>query len=749
MNALEIPLDLRLPKPTARKLAEHGFATVGELLDLAPRRYDHWGALTRMSSLREGQDVTILAEVISQRIIPNRSRKGVRLEVGLTDGTDVMTAIFFATNEYRLAPHLRQLVPGASVLFAGKVGSYRGALQLTHPQFESTEGQSEDEIRERQKRPIPIYPASAKLNSWTIARAVTMVLDALDDADVPDPVPSEVRSRHGLPTHARALRLLHYPADDTEHRVARAALAWQEAFVLQSGLVAAHVGASGERAPACEVVGNTVLAGLLDTLPFALTDSQEQALSEIRSDLEQTRPMQRLLQGDVGSGKTVVALAAMCQVIGAGHQAALLAPTEILAEQHAESLRGLLTPMAARGIDVQLRLLTGSSHAPVRREVDLALRSGDPLIVVGTHALLQDAVSFGDLGLVVVDEQHRFGVAQRDRLRRPSGEATDGEKLTGSRVPHQLVMTATPIPRTVAMTVFGDLDETRLIGLPPGRTPVETFLVDSANGVWMQRLWARAREEVDSGGRVYVVCPRIDEADSVADAEEDEPGILLGVDDVGARSGAAAHVAQGPPLANVQSVAEYLRTRSPLAGLGIHELHGRMTAVDKSRVMDDFAAGRAPVVVATTVVEVGVDVPDASMMVILDAQQFGLSQLHQLRGRVGRSQRPSVCMAVHRHELSDWSIKRLDAFVSTTDGFDLADEDLKLRREGDVLGADQSGRTSGLRFLSVQRDEAVIREAREEATVLVEADPTLRAHPDLAAAVRQRAGSDLVWMERS
>ena len=738
MNALDVPLDLRLPKATARKLAGAGLTTVGDLLAVAPRRYYHWGAMTRLSGLREGEDVTILAEVVSTRLVPNRSRKGVRLEVALTDGTDVIDATFFATNEFRLAPHQRLLVPGAHFLFAGKVGSYRGHLQLTHPQFEGAEGETEEDIRRRQERPIPIYPGGSGLTSWMVARAVGMVLDALVDAEVPDPVPAEVRTRRGLLAHAAALRQLHRPLDDAEHRSARASLAWAEAFVLQTGLLEAREGARAERAPACPVEGNRVLEGLLDSLPFELTDSQRRALSEVQVDLEGTRPMQRLLQGDVGSGKTVVALAAMCQVVGAGHQAALLAPTEILAEQHAASLTALLAPLRAEGTDVELRLLTGSTRAVVRREVDVALRAGGPLIVVGTHALLQDSVEFPDLGLVVVDEQHRFGVAQRDRLRRPGGGGSDdaaGDE-GGVSMPHQLVMTATPIPRTVAMTVFGDLDETRMTGLPPGRTPVETFLVDAANPAWMTRLWARAREEVDAGGRVYVVCPRIDEGDPVADAE--------------AGSGAGATAGHTPPpLASVHAVAESLRTGGPLAGLGIHELHGRMNAAEKTQVMDDFAEGRAPVVVATTVVEVGVDVPEASMMVVLDAQQFGLSQLHQLRGRVGRSTRASVCRAVHRHEISEWSMERLRAFASTTNGFELADEDLRLRREGDVLGADQSGRTSGLRFLSVQRDEAVIREAREEASLVVGADPALSDHPDLARAVRARAGSDIVWMERS
>ncbi len=720
MSALDVPLSLRLPRSTARKLSTAGLETVGDLLSLAPRRYYHWGALTPMSSLHEGEDVTILAEVVSQRLIANRSGAGVRLEVGLTDGTDVMTATFFAHSEYALIPHRRLLIPGATFLFAGKVGSFRGHLQLTHPQFEGAEGESVQEARRHVERPIPIYPGGSGLSSWVVARAVSMVLERLDDTDVPDPVPADVRGRHDVVAHAQALRLLHAPRTDQDHMRARQSLAFEEAFVLESGLLAARAGVSGEYAPACPVDGNAVLDALLEHLPFRLTPAQRAALGEIQHDLESAHPMQRLLQGDVGSGKTIVALAAMCQVVGAGHQAALLAPTAVLAQQHAESLDRLLAPVRDAGQDVPLRLLTGATGARARQEIDNVLGSSPAAIVVGTHALLQDSVAFTDLGLVVVDEQHRFGVAQRDRLRHPSGPGA---------VAHQLVMTATPIPRTVAMTVFGDLDETRMLGLPPGRSPIQTFLVDAENAGWMQRLWARAREEVDEGGRVYVVCPRIDEDDAVADEDaEGEPR---------------------PPLASVAAVSHMLRVSTPLAGLGVQELHGRMPSVRKTQVMDDFSTGRAPVLVSTTVIEVGVDVPTASMMVILDAQQFGLSQLHQLRGRVGRSSRPSVCMAVHRHQVAPTTWERLKAFAATTDGFELANFDLRLRREGDVLGSDQSGRTSGLHFLSVQRDEAIIRISRREAESLVATDPMLTSYPELAAAVRARAGHDLVWMERA
>ncbi|MDC4233110.1 ATP-dependent DNA helicase RecG [Actinomyces sp. B33] len=719
MNALDTPIGLRVPQALARKLDAVGVATVGDLLALAPRRYYHWGRLTPLSSLRDGDDVTILAEVASTRLVANRSGAGVRLEVDLTDGSDRIGATFFAKNQYKLIPHERLLVPGASFLFAGKVGSYRGRLHLTHPSFEGADG-DEEGLRRHAERPIPIYPSVSGLTSWRLARAIGMALDALDDSDVPDVLDETTRAEHGLPTKARALRLLHRPQTDEDHRIARTALAWEEALILQTALVLAREGAAARSAPACPRAGNALLDALMRALPFDLTDAQRRAVDEIGADLEEERPMQRLLQGDVGSGKTVVALAALMQVVGSGHQGALVAPTEVLAEQHFSSITRMVEPLTADHPMLDVRLLTGSTPTATRRHIDQAMRSGAPLIVVGTHALLQDSVSFADLGLVVVDEQHRFGVAQRDRLR-----------SSHDRAAHQLVMTATPIPRTVAMTVFGDLDETRMTGLPPGRSPVATHLVDAANAAWMGRLWERAREEVDRGGRVYVVCPRIDEDEAVADSDADESG------------------ARRPPLASVSAVAEDIRTRTPLADTGVRELTGRTGAQDKARIMEEFASGAAPVLVATTVVEVGVDVPEATMIVIVDAQQFGLSQLHQLRGRVGRSSAASICMAVHRHELTPAGRERLEAFASTTDGFALAEADLVLRREGDVLGADQSGRSSHLEFLSVRRDAAIIEAARTLADGIVAADPDLSRRPELRRAIADRSGDSLVWLERS
>lgn len=712
MSALDVPLSLRLPKKTANALQGAGIVTVSDLLMVGPRRYYHWGRLTPLSSLREGEDVTILAQIASAHLVANRSGSGVRLEVMLTDGVQFLSATFFAKNHYKLAPIERILTPGQSFLFAGKVGAYRGKLQLTHPSFEGVDGEDIERIA---SRPIPIYPATGALTSWAFARAVGMVLDHLDDADVPDVVPTGVRERVGICAHAGSIRRLHQPETDEDYRQARRALAFTEAFVLQVGLAAQRRGARATVAVASPS-STPLLERFRSGLPFELTDSQREAISQIGTDLAGEIPMQRLLQGDVGAGKTVVALNAFLQVVAAGHQGAFVAPTEVLAEQHAASLRALLTPLGQDAPDV--RLLTGSTPRAARREIAALMASAAPLIVVGTHALFQDSVRFADLALVVVDEQHRFGVEQRASLR---GARND------DRAVHELVMTATPIPRTIAMTVFGDLDDTRMSGMPKGRSPVATYLADAANAAWAARAWKRAAEEIAEGRRVYVVCPRIEASDDVADAEED---------------GSA-------PLASVASVAEYLRSHPVLAGVTIHELTGRTPAALKARIMEDFSSGRAPLLVATTVIEVGVDVSEATLMIILDAQQFGLAQLHQLRGRVGRSALPSLCIAMHRHQLTDLGRARLRAFAETTDGFELAEADLRLRKEGDVLGAGQSGTATHLRFLSVRRDESLIRAAKDEAERVLDEDPALRRHPDLGSALRAASNSQLEWMQRS
>ncbi len=715
---MDTPLALRLPKAAARKLSDAGFETVGQLLSYAPTRYYHWGRLTNINSLVVGEHATILAEVVSSHVVQNQSRRGVRLIVGVTDGKSRLTCTFFAKNPYMLSHHRRVLKPGATVLISGKVSEYRGQIQMVQPEFEEIEEDSDEHAKRRAGRPIPIYRAIAGLPSWKISSLIQVVLDAerprhsKDGSILPEPI----LARRALTDHWTALEQLHTPAEDAEWQQAKRTLAWEEALVLQTALLLRRRPAPGQPGSVSTPLSEQALATKLEEgLPFQLTSGQKSAWESIRTDLEKTQPMQRLLQGDVGSGKTVVALLAMLQAAGSGKQSALLAPTEVLARQHWASLTKLLEQA---NVDVPVHLLTSKRAAAEKEQVLLSLASGEPAIVVGTHALLQEGVEIPELAMVVVDEQHRFGVAQREQLR------------TGrSDVPHLLVMTATPIPRTIAMTVFGDLDTAVIPELPAGRRPIQTFLVDERNTAWVDRVWERAREEVDGGGRVYVVCPRID-------GDDDTEALL-------------ADGNERRPLPAAEEIAEQLAGMDQFKGVQIGLAHGRRTPEQNARAFSEFQSGAAPVLVATTVIEVGVDVPEATMMVILDGTRFGLSQLHQLRGRVGRSDRDSVAMITHAGDIAPQSMERLKAIASTTDGFELAEIDLRLRKEGNVLGKAQSGRMSDLRFLSVRRDAAIISAARATAESILGEDPDLRRHQDLADLVNARSGEQLIWMERS
>ncbi|MDO5720182.1 MAG: ATP-dependent DNA helicase RecG [Actinomycetaceae bacterium] len=694
---IDTALERVVGQGAAKKLASIGLKTVGELLDYYPRRYAHWGKLTPLTSVHEGEDVTLLAQVVSADLIPNR-RRGVRLSVELTDGFGTINATFFAQHPGRLSVHQRLLQPGSQHLFAGKISLYRGRHQLTHPEFEGLEDDAQ--AAERALRPIPIYAASSRCPSWLIAKSSAIVIDLLRATDISDPLTDAIRKRFDLIPLLSALKQIHQPSTDEDVTRAKTTLRWVEALELQTALLARRAQANARTAAAIATEGGTAVAEARSQLPFTLTDGQDQALRQILTDMSRPHPMQRLLQADVGAGKTVVAGLAMTAVVDAGYQAALLAPTEVLAEQHARSLRRMLP--------VPVELLTGSSATLTRKKVQELASMAQPAIFVGTHALLQSTVDFTGLGLIVIDEQHRFGVAQREKLR--EGLAV---------VPHLLTMTATPIPRTIAMTVFGDLDITAIRELPSGRKTVETFVVDAANKRWMERMWQRAAEEIASGGRVFVVVPRIETATS---------------DD--------------SDLANVEDTYRELTALNTLSHLSIGMLHGRMPAEEKARTIDAFNAGNYQLLVTTTVIEVGVDIQAASMMVILDAQQFGLSQLHQLRGRVGRGGQQAVCMAVHRENAAEDSLKRLRVFASTSDGFELAEADLDLRREGDVLGDSQSGRTSSLKALRVVRDARIIERARSVAEEIVAKDPHLEAHPGLKQRV-ERADSRANWLERT
>ncbi|GAA2574228.1 ATP-dependent DNA helicase RecG [Actinomadura fulvescens] len=711
MAKLDEPLRKVLGDKTAKVLASGlDLHTVGDLLHHYPRRYAHRGELTPLSSLADGEHVTVMAEVVKVQGRTLSRSPGYVLEITVTDGTGELKLSFFGRKgSYK--PE-KDLSPGTRALFAGKISTYRprsgrAVRQLAHPQYKPIHAREDaTAAQEWADEIIPIYPATKGLDIDAITKSVGMVLDQLQLPD--DPMPRLTLKRYGMIGLRDAYEGIHRPKDWEELGRARKRLKWDEAFVLQIALAQRRLAAAALPAKARPAIEGGLLDAFDARLPFDLTEGQRDVGREIAEDLSLEHPMHRLLQGDVGAGKTVVALRAMLQVVDGGGQAALLAPTEVLAQQHFRSITGMLGDLAHAGQlggadnATNVALLTGSQGAKARKAALLDAASGAAGIVVGTHALLQDQVRFADLGLVVVDEQHRFGVEQRDALR---------EKVTGGR-PHVLVMTATPIPRTVAMTVFGDLETSVLGQLPAGRSEIRTHVVPPEKPAFLARTWERIKEEAAAGRQIYIVCPRIgeqegDEGDAIE--EDGERRSPLGIMEV---------------LPKLEVL---------LTGLRLGVLHGKLHPDEKDAVMRRFTAGELDVLLATTVIEVGVDVPNATVMVIMDADRFGVSQLHQLRGRVGRGTLPGLCLLVTDAEAGSKSRERLDAVASTTDGFKLSRLDLEQRREGDVLGATQAGRSSSLRLLTLQRDEEVILHARDEATLLVEADPDLEDNPGLAA----------------
>ena len=703
--AVSNPLDAKLADPLGGRTAAAftkglGLETVGDLLSHYPRRYASRGELTALTELPIDENVTIVAEVLEVRNRPMRAKRGSILEVTISDGRGLLTLTFF-----NQAWRANELKPGARGIFAGKVGDYRGSKQLAHPDYElfDTETEADPALAKAwAELPIPIYPATSTVASWQIQKAIGVVLDTLPPLD--DPVPDAVRHARKLLPFSKALELVHRPAVDSDWGAARKALRFQEAFVLQAALLQQRQ-RRRETAATARPAGK-LLEGFDAALPFTLTGDQVFVGGEISADLAAAVPMNRLVQGEVGSGKTLVALRAMLAVAESGGQSALLAPTEVLAHQHLRSIVKTLGPdLSAR---LRPTLLTGQLPVAERRKALLAAVSGSASIVVGTHALLGDRVGFYDLGLVVVDEQHRFGVDQREALR-----------LKGAQPPHVLVLTATPIPRTVAMTVFGDLDISSIAELPAGRSPIESFVVPLAEHPgWVGRGWERVSEELAKGHQAFVVCPAIDA--TVVDDTDDAPQ------------------APGGTRASVVEVLASLQSNSVLAGKRIEPLHGRMPSEEKDAAMQRFARGEIDVLVATTVIEVGVDVPNASTMVVLDADRFGVSQLHQLRGRVGRGGVPGLCLFVTAAEEGTLARERVEAVASTLDGFELANKDLELRQEGDVLGSVQSGGRSSLRLVRVAKDGELIAEARELAAGVLADDPSLAGHPALREALARR-----------
>lgn len=734
MVNLEDRLDGIVGGKAARCLDDvFGIRTVNDLLRHYPRKYSSGMSVLGDDGVlpEAGEHVTFVGEIAEVKVRwTNRPPKREYLVVTLKRQSRApkITATFFNAKFLK-----NGLVAGTKLMLSGVVDYYGSTMQLTHPAFlvlESPTGRNfgtkslktiaETSLSESgelsmsafERDFFPIYPASAKLQSWDIYACVRQVLDVLDP--VADPIPETVRRQHDLISQDTALRAIHMADNEIQRERAKQRLTFDEAAGLQWALVQRRHGDLSESGPPAPRCPDGLMQALMSRLPFELTAGQRDVLDVISSELASSKPMNRLLQGEVGSGKTIVSVLAMLQMVDAGYQCALLAPTEVLAAQHAQSIAAVLGPMGMAGQlggedgATRVALLTGSMSAAQKRKVRDEVASGEAGIVIGTHALLQDAVEFRRLGLVVIDEQHRFGVEQRDRLR---------AKATGGISPHLLVMTATPIPRTVALTVFGDLETSTLRELPRGRQPINTspiFIHDKPQ--WLDRAWQRIAEEVAAGRQAYVVAARIDGTDK---PDQDQAG---------------------PPAKPVGELYEELR-KGPLSGLRLGLMHGRLPADEKNAVMSAFKAGAIDVLVSTTVIEVGVDVPNATVMFVMDADRFGISQLHQLRGRIGRGEHPSLCLLATNHSDQSKVAGRLKAVAATLDGFALADLDLAERREGDVLGHNQSGRPITLRFLSLAAHLDVIVAARELCTQMYETRPD---DPGMALLAGQFIATDRV-----
>ncbi|MDN5820287.1 MAG: ATP-dependent DNA helicase RecG [Brachybacterium sp.] len=722
--------ELLIPKESTA-MASFGVRDLDTMMRFAPRRYVVPAPLRSLHEVSRGEEVSAVVSVVSVRDRAMRSRHGVILEVVVSDAIEEITLTFFLTKQHQVQWHRGRLPVGARIIVHGTVGydDYRQALQITHPAYEPVE--DTDEGRAWAQRPRPVYPLRQNIAQSTMRSATEKGLEFV--GSLSSPVPDEVLSRRALPRLDEAVRLVHRPLTVEDTRYGMAHLRYEEAFILQA--IFAQRRDQDERIPAPVLAAERPLQGLFDErLPFTLTDGQCEVGARIEERIGNGHPTSVLLQGDVGSGKTVVALRAMLRAVDSGHQAALLAPTEVLAEQHHRTLLTLLGDLARAGqLDgheaaTRVRLLTGSQRTAGRRETLLDVTSGQAGIVVGTHALLTESVEFASLGLVVIDEQHRFGVDHRRRLRTkgPAGQS-----------PHVIVMTATPIPRTAALATVGDLDVLSLRESPGLRAGVTSFVVHEKLPKWEQRMWQRAAEEVAAGRQVFVVCARIDEdeADAPAPPELDENGV--------------EKPPSLEPARGVTQTAQRLAEHPEFAGARLGVLHGRLTGEEKQEVMAQMVRGEIDVLISTTVIEVGVDVPNASTMIVLDAERFGVSQLHQLRGRVGRGEHAGIAFFDTTAEVGAEHSQHLRRIADAADGFALAELDLRRRGAGDLVGEEQSGLQRTLKHLDVMRDARAIEQARQDAFAVVAADPDLTVHPALAGAIADRLRDADPDVERS
>ncbi len=666
----------------AAQLAEMEIHTVLDLLEHYPRRYHDRTNLAEIASLAVGEEATVSGEL--KKVTVRRPRRGRPIvEMELFDGTSYLRLTFF-NQEYRA-----RLDEGTEVSVFGRVDHYRGRRQMVNPALDVLDrgGDATTGVL------LPVYPQSGKagIHSWQLRRLVANALERTRARGFADPLDDDIRLDRGLEDRTTAYWNIHQPDTLTDAFAARTRLTFDEFLRIQVRLVLQRRAIERERTGVDHQVDGPLTESFLAGLPFQLTRSQRRAIDEITADLAAPAPMHRLLQGEVGSGKTVVALAALLVATQGGYQGAFLAPTEVLAEQHEVTLRtlvdGLTVPSPGSLLSerpVRVALLTGRTPAAERRRLAASLDAGDVDVVVGTHALLEEGVAFPRLGVAVIDEQHRFGVEQRDVLR---GKGDD---------PDVLVMTATPIPRTAAMLIYGDLDKTELRELPAGRAPVVTEIV-GPSALERTSVYDRLRTDVAAGQQAFVVCPLVEGSERVV---------------------------------ATAATTEYERlARDDLAGLRLGLLHGQLSSADKEAVMRRFRSGELDVLVATTVIEVGVDVPNATVMIIEDADRFGLLQLHQLRGRIGRGTHPSICFLLADPTTPEGRA-RLEAMRDTTDGFELAERDLEIRGAGAVFGERQSG-MSDLKLGRLPRDEPVVVDARDVAERILAADPTLAAHASL------------------
>ncbi|MEV0293024.1 ATP-dependent DNA helicase RecG [Nocardia sp. NPDC050710] len=759
MATLGDRLDHILGAKAADSLAEaFDMSTVEDLLRHYPLRYATQGQPLTEEAPEDGSHITVIGRITKTELKPMRNRRGSLLKVLLDTGSGRPVDVTFFNGD-----KVKYVVKeGLRAMMSGTVSYWRpGTWNLSHPGYlilpeteddsvgtftrvrgggdlrglaESAKGAGGVDVSFMEREFIPVYPATAKVQSWDLLACVRQVLEQLDPID--DPLPEAIRDDRALLKVSDALRLIHLPERKSDIDQARERLRFDEALALQLVLAERRHEVAGRTARPCPPRSDGIAAAFDKKLPFELTAGQQQVIAEIAADLSQPQPMHRLLQGEVGSGKTIVALHAMLQVVDAGQQCALLAPTEVLAAQHYRSLRGMLGELGTAGElgaadqATKVVLVTGSMSAAAKKAALLDAVTGEAGIVIGTHALIQDAVEFFDLGMVVVDEQHRFGVEQRDALRAKAKSGTS---------PHLLVMTATPIPRTIAMTTLGDLETSTLTQLPKGRSPITSKVVPrKQHPNWVDRAWERILEEVGAGRQAYVVCSRI--------GDDEENGSGKGK---GKGKSKAPEEKEGPTTQAALEVFDTLRT-GPLASVRVGLLHGRLPSDEKDQVMRAFNDGAIDVLVCTTVVEVGVDVPNATVMVIVDADRFGVSQLHQLRGRIGRGKHAGLCLLITDAAPAGSAMTRLEAVAATTDGFELAVLDLRQRREGDVLGAAQSGTASSLRLLSLLDDLEVITAAQDLARELVDADPGLVKHPGLASMMHAAVdGERLEYLAKS